>query len=88
MTYAFELGCRAEDEAHIRALLLQALARTPLSVISLRSEDIEGTTKLKVSAQIRGFGRQDEPLESMVARLSLEAGVTAVSWAVSGQILD
>ncbi len=88
VTYAFELVCRAEDEAHIRALLLQALARTPLSLISLRSEDIEGTTKLKVSAQIRGLGRQDEPLEGMVARLSLEAGVTAVSWAVSAQPLE
>ena len=88
VTYAFELVCRAEDEAHIRALLLQALARTPLSLISLRSEDIEGTTKLKVSAQIRGLGRQDEPLEGMVARLSLEAGVTSVSWAVSAQPLE
>jgi putative Mg2+ transporter-C (MgtC) family protein len=88
VTYAFELVCRVEDEAHIRVLLLQALARTPLSLISLRSEDIEGTPKLKVSAQIRGLGRQDEPLESMVARLSLEAGVTAVSWAISAQAIE
>src|SRR5579884_20026 len=28
VTYAFELVCRAEDETHIRALLLQALAHT------------------------------------------------------------
>lgn len=88
VTYAFELVCRAEDEAHIRALLLQALARTALSLISLRSEDIEGTTKLRVSAQIRGLGRQDQPLEGMVARLSLEGGVTSVSWAVSTQTLE
>jgi putative Mg2+ transporter-C (MgtC) family protein len=86
--YAFELVCRAEDEAHIRALLLQALARTPLILTSLRSEDIEGTPKLKVSAQIRGLGRQEEPLEGMVARLSLESGVTAVSWTVSGQSIE
>jgi putative Mg2+ transporter-C (MgtC) family protein len=88
VTYAFELVCRAEDEAHIRALLLHALGRTPLSLMALRSEDIEGTTKLKVSAQMRGLGRQDEPLEGMVARLSLEAGVTAVSWAVSAQAIE
>ena len=86
--YAFELVCRAEDEAHIRALLLQALARTPLVLTSLRSEDIEGTPKLKVSAQIRGLGRQEEPLEGMVARLSLESGVTAVSWTVSAQSIE
>jgi putative Mg2+ transporter-C (MgtC) family protein len=88
VTYAFELVCRVEDETRIRALLLQALARTSLSLISLRSEDIEGTPKLKVSAQIRGVGRQDEPLEGMVARLSLEGGVTAVSWAVSSQAIE
>jgi uncharacterized membrane protein YhiD involved in acid resistance len=64
------------------------LARTSLSLISLRSEDIEGTAKLKVSAQIRGLGRQHEPLESMVSRLSLEAGVTAVSWAISAQAIE
>jgi putative Mg2+ transporter-C (MgtC) family protein len=88
VTYAFELVCRAEDETHIRALLLQTLARTPLSLISLRSEDIEGTTKLKVSAQIRGVGRQHEPLEGMVAHLSLELGVSAVSWAISSQAIE
>jgi putative Mg2+ transporter-C (MgtC) family protein len=88
VTYAFELVCRAEDETHIRALLLQSLARTPLSLISLRSEDIEGTTKLKVSAQIRGFGRQHEPLEGMVGHLSLEPGVSAVSWALSSQEIE
>ena len=88
VTYAFELVCRAEDETHIRALLLQALARTSLSLISLRSEDIEGTPKLRVSAQIRGVGRQDEPLESMVGRLSLEGGVSAVSWTLSAQAIE
>ena len=80
--------CRVEDEAHIRALLLQTMIRTSLTLISLRSEDLEGTPKMRVSAQIRGLGRQDEPLEQMVARLSLEAGVTAVSWAVSAQALE
>jgi putative Mg2+ transporter-C (MgtC) family protein len=88
IVYAFELVCRAEDEAHMRALLLQGMARTPLLLSSLRSEDMEGTPKLKVTAQIRGMGRQDESLEQLVARLSLEAGVTAVSWAVSAQTIE
>jgi putative Mg2+ transporter-C (MgtC) family protein len=86
--YIFELVCRSEDEAHIRALLMQAMARSTLTLTSLKSEDIEGTPKLEVSAQVRGFGRQNEPLEQLVARLSLEAGVTSVSWAVSAQVLE
>ncbi len=86
--YNFELVCRSEDEVRIRALLTQEIARTTLALSALKSEDIEGTAKLKVAAQIRGFGRQDQPLEQLIARLSLEAGVTAVSWALSAQILE
>jgi putative Mg2+ transporter-C (MgtC) family protein len=88
ITYTFELICRAEDEAHIRALLMQAMGRSSLTLTALKSEDIEGTSRLKVSAQIRGLGRQDEPLEQLVARLSLESSVTSVSWAVHAQVLE
>ncbi len=88
VTYNLELVCRPEDEAHIRALLLQAMSSSTLTLTALRSEDIEGTAKLKVTAQIRGLGRQDSALEQLVVRLSLEAGVSAVSWAVSSQVLE
>jgi putative Mg2+ transporter-C (MgtC) family protein len=88
VTYVCDLVCRPEDEAHIRALLLQAIAQTPLTLTALKSEDIEGTAKTKAAAQIRGLGRQDQALEQLVVRLSLEAGVTAVSWAVTAQVLE
>ena len=88
LTYVFELVCRMEDEAHIRALLLNAMATKSLILTSLRSEDLEGTPKLKVSAVIKGLGRQDEALEQIVARLSLERGVTSVSWAVGTHTLE
>jgi hypothetical protein len=65
--YSFELTCRSSDEAHIRALLLQAMART---------------------AQIPGLGLQDDALEQLVVRLSLDAGVSAGNWAVNTQILE
>lgn len=60
VTYGFELACRQEDEAHIRALLLQAMSRSSLTLTALRSEDIEGTPKMKVTAPIKRLGRQDE----------------------------
>ena len=88
VTYSFELICRPEDEAHIRALMLQAMSTSPLSLVSLRSEDIEGTDKMKVMARIRGLGRQDQALEQLVVRLSLESGVTSVSWAVHAEVPD
>ncbi len=88
VTYVCDLVCRPEDEAHIRALLLQAIAQTPLALTALKSEDIEGTPKMKVAAQIRGLGRQDQALEQLIGRLSLEAGVTSISWSVTAQVLE
>jgi len=41
---------------------------------------------MKVQARIRGLGRQDQALEQLVVRLSLESGVSAVSWAVHAEI--
>ncbi len=88
VTYGFELVCRQEDEAHMRALMLQAMSRSSLTLTALRSEDIEGTPKMKVTAQIKGLGRQDDALEQWVMRLSLESGVSSVSWTVHPQVLE
>src|SRR5262249_24573875 len=86
--YAFEVICRPEDEAHMRALMMQAMSRSPLTLTALRSQDIEGTNRMKVTARIRGLGRQDEALEQLVVRLSLEPGCSSVSWAVQPQVLE
>ncbi len=71
----------------MRALLLQAMTRSPLILSALRSEDIDGAPKLKVTARIRGLGRQDDALEQMVVRLSLEPGVSSVSWVVERRMI-
>lgn len=88
VTYGFELICNPESQAHMRALLLQAMSSSSLTLTALRSEDIERTSKMKVTAEIKGLGRQDHALEQLVVRLSLEAGVSSVSWAVHSQILE
>jgi hypothetical protein len=41
-----------------------------------------------VSALIKGLGRQDQLLEELVGRLSLEPGVTSVSWTVRTPVLE
>ena len=87
-TYNFDLICRPEDEAQVRTLMVQGISRTALALTALRSEDIEGTDKMKVTARIRGVGRRDEDLEQLVARLSLERGVSSVSWAVQTEALE
>jgi putative Mg2+ transporter-C (MgtC) family protein len=88
VTYLCELVCRGEDESHIRPLLVQTTAQNPLTLVGLKSEDIEGTAKLKVVAQVRGLGRQDQALEQLIARLSLEPGVSSVSWSMTAQLME
>jgi hypothetical protein len=78
--YRFRCTCRSADEAHMRALLLQNVQPTPLALIALHSKDVEGLDRIEVTAQLKSLGRKDAFLEQIVTRLSLEAGVSAISW--------
>jgi putative Mg2+ transporter-C (MgtC) family protein len=81
--YHFEAVCRAEDEAHVRALLVQAVTHGRFVLRAVRSEDLEGDRGLvRVEADLQGLGRDDVAIEAAVSRLSLEPGVTSVNWTV------
>lgn len=49
------------------------------------SQLYEVTIKVEVRATLLSAGRMDFTLEQVVGRLSLESGVSAVSWGVVGQ---
>jgi putative Mg2+ transporter-C (MgtC) family protein len=81
--YRFRAVCRAEDEAHIRASVAQALTRDQFVLTALRSEDLAGGSgRVEVIAELQRMGRDDVALESAVSRLSLEPSVSAVTWNV------
>jgi putative Mg2+ transporter-C (MgtC) family protein len=82
ITYLFRITARADQEAHLRALLLQSLSGQPLFLKSLKSDDIEHTDKVDVHAILTSTGRENLVLEQIVSRLSLEAGVSGVSWEI------
>lgn len=82
--YTVQVTCPSQDEQRIRALLLQALAPTALRLRSLHSEDENDPLKTAVRAELFCDGHCEQVLEEMVSRLSLEQGVTAVRWSVSG----
>jgi len=84
--YHLHCTCRTPREAHIRALLLQAVGPTPLQLLTLQSKDQEGADYVDVSAKLRTVGRKDDYLEQIVTRLSLEADVTSISWHVISMI--
>jgi len=82
VTYLFRITARADQEAHLRALLLQSLSGQPLFLKSLKSDDVEHTDKVDVHAILMSTGREDAVLEQIVSRLSLEGGVSGVSWEI------
>jgi putative Mg2+ transporter-C (MgtC) family protein len=78
--YLIVLTCRAEDEAHIRALLLQGLAGATLALRGLDSSDLNGTGGVRVTAHLMAPHRVDAEVEKIVGRISLEPTITAARW--------
>jgi len=82
VTYLFRITAQADQEAHLRALLLQSLSGQPLFLKSLTSDDLEHTDKVEVHAMLLSAGHENTVLEQIVSRLSLEPGVSGVSWEI------
>lgn len=78
--YAVEIVCRAAQEAHVRALMLQGFATSGLHLTALDSENIEDSDRVEVTAAVNGEGVPPAALEQIVGRLSLEPAVTAARW--------
>ncbi len=79
--YHFAAITNDAHEAHVRALLVQALTRTDFRLVSIssrNSEDAEGL--VEVVAELVGEQRDDRQMETAVSRLSLEPSVTSVGW--------
>lgn len=83
--YALRLTCRSDGEGHLRALLVRTVQILPVALRALHSEDIETTGKVEIRAVLLSGRRDDSALEQIIGRLSLESGVTAVSWAIVAQ---
>jgi putative Mg2+ transporter-C (MgtC) family protein len=80
--YCVKAVCGAQDEHHVRTLLLQAVAREALMLRALRSEDTANPPNVNVHADLLTDGRGDRIIEQVCSRLSMEPGVTAVSWEI------
>jgi putative Mg2+ transporter-C (MgtC) family protein len=78
--YVVELRCQGQEEAHIRALLLQAAASAGLGLRRLTSENLEDSPQVTVSALLVSVSRNDAALEQIIGRMSLEPFVTAAHW--------
>ena len=86
--YSVELRCQGDQEAHIRALLLQAASAAGLGLRRLTSENLEDFPQVTVSALLVSPDRRDSALEQIIGRISLEPFVTAVHWQAARAAAD
>jgi putative Mg2+ transporter-C (MgtC) family protein len=87
--YRVTVTCREDDEARVRTLLLHAVAGMSLMLQSLTSTDLEDAPgRVEVSAELVAALQSQTQLEQLVSRISLEAGVSAVRWAIVTQTGD
>lgn len=81
--YRFLVVCHSAEEAHIRALVVQAISRDEFVLRAVHSEDLDrGSDLVEVEAELQRYGRDDVALEAAVSRLSLEPSISSVSWNV------
>jgi len=86
--YIVQFTCAAKEETPVRALLLSAVERDGVALTSISSEDLEPGDRVRVSVSLHAPNRNDHCLEQLVARLSLEATVSSVSWRVETPVVD
>jgi putative Mg2+ transporter-C (MgtC) family protein len=80
--YEIRLACRVSGAAHIRSLLLSTIRSLPMTLQSIRGDQNEDTDETNIRAEVMTAGRNNEALEQVVMRLSIEDAVSNLSWAV------
>ncbi|MGF6446161.1 MgtC/SapB family protein [Paraburkholderia youngii] len=79
--YVLSVVCREQDEIHIRTVLSNSMHSQPLSFQSLVSQDVDGDgSRVAVTATIRVHPKYQSKLELMASRISMEKGVSSISW--------
>ena len=79
-TYEIRAVCRNDVEEHVRQAVVSSVRGGGMLLHAVYSEDIEGTTRVDVIADVAVTGHADARLERVLAKLGVEPGVCAVSW--------
>lgn len=87
--YSFKIRCKEQVENHLRVLILNALKKDEhLQLRSLKSSDNGNPAYTYVEAEIFATSKHDAEMEKLAGMLTLEYGVTEVSWEINGQQND
>ncbi|MFQ3576133.1 MAG: hypothetical protein SNJ77_06825 [Cytophagales bacterium] len=84
--YSFRIRCKEEVENHLRVLILYALKHeSNMQLRSLKSNDDVNPSFVFIEAEILANGKHDIQMEKLAGNITLESGVTQVSWEINGQ---
>ena len=80
--YEINLACRAIAAARIRGLLLSTIARLPVTLQAIHGGQDDADDRSHIRAEITTAGRNNEAIEQIVMRLSIEDDVSTLSWSI------
>lgn len=87
--YDFKIRCKEQVENYLRVLILNTVKKdTHLQLRSLKSSDNGNPAYTYIEAEILATGKHDTEMEKLAGILTLEYGVTQVSWQIREQQND
>jgi putative Mg2+ transporter-C (MgtC) family protein len=86
--YQIKLFCRASREAYIRSLLLSTIRQLPVTLQSMKGQQDDENDRVQIMAGVTTAGRNNEAIEQVVMRLSIEDDVSSISWDIIESAVD
>jgi putative Mg2+ transporter-C (MgtC) family protein len=86
--YEIRLACRLSVAAHIRALLLSTITSLPVSLQSIRGEQDDDSDETHLRAEVTTAGRNNEAVEQVVMRLSIEDEISTLSLSIVESVME
>ena len=86
--YEIRLAGRRSVAAHIRALLLSRINSLPVTLQSIHGEQDDDSDETHLRAELTTAGRNNEAVEQVVMRLSMEDDVTTLSWSIVATTME
>ena len=80
--YEVQLTCRLSVAAHVRALLLSTITSLPVTLQSIHGDQDDDRDETHLRAELVTAGRNNEAVEQVVMRLSMEDDVSRLSWSI------
>lgn len=86
--YEFTFTCKESDETHLRSLFMATIAQESAMLHGIYSENLPSACQTRLRAEVVTPGRQNALVERIAMRLSIEPGVTSLSWSVAPAVME